>query len=80
MVSRRKPPGKQRFLSLLRQTRVDAGLRQADLAQRLGQPQSFVSKYESGERRIDLLELQEICAALGVTLSEFVSRLEGNTR
>jgi transcriptional regulator with XRE-family HTH domain len=56
--------------------RHDAGLRQADLARKLKQPQSFVSKYESGERRIDLLELREICVALGVPLAEFVRRLE----
>jgi transcriptional regulator with XRE-family HTH domain len=67
----------QRFLSLLRQARLDAGLRQADLARKLGEPQSFVSKYESGERRLDLLELREICAALGLSLTEFVRRLEG---
>lgn len=67
---------RQRFLTLLRQMRLDAGLRQADLAQKLRQPQSFVSKYESGERRIDILELRGICRALGVTLADFVRRLE----
>lgn len=51
-------------------------MRQADLAKLLGQPQSFVSKYETGERRIDIAELREICAALGIPLSEFVRRLE----
>ena len=46
------------------------------LAQKLNQPQSFVSKYESGERRLDILELREVCAALGVSLSDFLRRLE----
>lgn len=59
--------------------RLDAGLRQADLARKLRQPQSFVSKYESGERRIDILELREICMALGVSLSEFVRRWENES-
>jgi transcriptional regulator with XRE-family HTH domain len=45
----------KRLLELLRRIRLDAGLRQVDLAERLGQPQSFVSKYELGERRLDLL-------------------------
>jgi len=70
---------RQRFLALLRQMRTDGGLRQADLARKLRQPQSFVSKYESGERRIDVLELREICRALGVSLTEFVRRLENES-
>lgn len=61
---------------LLRQVRLGAGLRQAELAQFLGKPQSFVSKFESGERRLDLLELRQVCSALGVPLAEFVNRLE----
>lgn len=61
---------------LLRQIRLAAGLRQADLANRLEKPQSFVSKYESGERRLDVLELRQVCKVLGVPLSEFIVRLE----
>jgi len=61
---------------LLREIRQEAGLRQQDLATRLGEPQSFVSKYESGERRLDVLELRQITAALGVPLVEFIRRLE----
>lgn len=67
---------KQRLLRLLRQIRIEAGLRQADLAKKLGQPQSFVSKYESGERRLDVLELRKLCRALGSSLEEFARRLE----
>lgn len=62
---------------LLRQLRLGAGLRQADLAKLLGKPQSFVSKFESGERRLDLLELRQVCKATGITLTEFVHRWEG---
>ncbi len=76
MVRRRQAAERERLLSLLRQMRVDAGLRQADLARKLQQPQSFVSKYESGERRVDILELRDICCAVGVSLAEFVRRLE----
>lgn len=61
---------------LLRQVRLDAGFRQVDLAERLAQPQSFVSKYESGERRLDVLELRQICQTMGLSLGEFVAKLE----
>lgn len=61
---------------LLRQIRVDADLSQRDLARKLGQPQSFISKYESGERRLDPLELRQVCEAVGITLVEFARRLD----
>ena len=62
------------FLELLRIVREEAGLRQLDVAQRLNQPQSFVSKYESGERRLDLLELELVCEACETDMSQFVTR------
>jgi transcriptional regulator with XRE-family HTH domain len=49
----------------LRDARKRAGLTQAELAERLGRPQSFVAKYEQGERRIDVAEFIEIAKALG---------------
>jgi transcriptional regulator with XRE-family HTH domain len=61
---------------LLRQARLEAGLRQQDVAERLGAPQSFVSKYESGERYLGVLEVRRICEALGISLVSFVERLE----
>ncbi len=61
---------------LLRQIRRGAGLRQEDLAQLLGKPQSFVSNYERGERRLDLLELRQICQAVGIPLIDLVQRFE----
>ena len=66
---------KEAFLGALREVRDEVGLTQAELAARLGRPQSFVSKYESGERRLDLIELSEVCAALGISLENFVSRV-----
>ena len=50
-----------RMLARLVQVRRSAGLNQALLAEKLGQPQSFVSQIETGERRIDMLELIAIC-------------------
>jgi transcriptional regulator with XRE-family HTH domain len=61
---------------LLKQVRLGAGLRQEDLAVLLGKPQSFVSKYEKGNRRLDLIELRQICEAVGISLTDFVKRFE----
>jgi len=77
---RRKSSKNKVLLRLLRQVRREAGLRQVDLAQRLGQPQSFVSKYESGERRLDLLEVDAVCKAVGISVVEFVRRFERAAR
>jgi transcriptional regulator with XRE-family HTH domain len=68
------------LLGLLRSVRKDADLRQEDVAKILERPQSFVSKYESGERRLDILELYDVCKALGITLAEFTQRLESKIR
>lgn len=68
----------QRLQELLREIRMSAGLKQTDLATRLGQSQSFVSKYESGERRLDLLELRQICEAIGMSLLDFVRNFESS--
>jgi len=76
MVTLHPLEGRNALLALLRQIRLDAKLRQVDLAERLGQPQSFVSKYESGERRLDILELRSLCKAVGITLEQFVTKLE----
>ena len=51
---------------LLRRTRVDQGLTQQEVASRLGRPQSFVAKYEGGERRLDVIEFVQIAQALSV--------------
>jgi transcriptional regulator with XRE-family HTH domain len=64
------------LLALLRQARRETGLRQTDVAAKLRKPQSFVSNYESGERRLDLLELQSLCEVLGVNLVDFVKRFQ----
>ncbi len=65
----------QQLCALLRQLRREAGLTQVDVAQRLDVPQSFVSKYESGERRLDVIELRHIAEAIDTTLEIVVSHL-----
>jgi len=61
---------------MLYQLRVAVGLRQADLAKKLQVPQSFVSKLESGERRIDFVELRNILKHLNTNIVEFVTAFE----
>ena len=76
MTRRRVQELRDALPQLLRDMRSEAGLSQVALAKRIGRPQSFVSKYETGARRLDVAELFEICAACGVTLSKFGTRLE----
>jgi transcriptional regulator with XRE-family HTH domain len=60
------------LLRVLVSARRDAGLRQIDLAQRLGKPQSFISKVERGERRLDVVELIVIARAIGADEIRFL--------
>ena len=53
------------LLAALAQARKDAGMTQAELAKKLKKPQSYVSKVENGERRLDVVELMEIAKAVG---------------
>jgi transcriptional regulator with XRE-family HTH domain len=59
------------------QARKSAGLTQVGLADLLGRPQSFVSKYERGERRLDVIEFCEVCRALGIDPVAFLQRFCG---
>lgn len=63
-------------LKLLREARDRSGLTQIDLANKLGQTQSFVSKIERGDRRLDIIQLRSILRFLGMPLADFVSALE----
>lgn len=64
------------LLRLLKQCRVEAGLTQAQFAQALERPQSFTSDIERGLRRIDLVQLRDICHVLNLDLVTFVQRYE----
>lgn len=73
--------------TMLREVRLSAGVTQVDLATLLDETQSYVSKCERGERRLDLVQLQAFCAALKHPLDAFVaeymkrsSRLAGYSR
>lgn len=69
-------PHQKALQQLLKQIRSDTGLNQRELAQRLGVPQSRVSDYERGESLPDILVLRQYLLAQGMTLAEFVARLE----
>jgi transcriptional regulator with XRE-family HTH domain len=63
-------------LRLLKEARKRAGMTQVDFARRLKQSQSFVSKVERGDRRLDVVQLRTICHIFGLTLPEFIEQLE----
>jgi transcriptional regulator with XRE-family HTH domain len=65
-------PKYRRLLDRLQSARETAGLTQADVAKAFGRPQSFVSKCESGERRIDVLELDQFASLYGRPLGYFL--------
>jgi transcriptional regulator with XRE-family HTH domain len=67
---------REKFLLFLKEVRQKSGIRQVELAKRLGAQQSFVSKYEGGSRRLDILELREICHVLGISLGDFIRQME----
>jgi transcriptional regulator with XRE-family HTH domain len=64
----------RRVLEALRELRREAGLTQTDVATQFGTHASFVSKCESGERRIDVVELAAFCRMYGVTIAAFAQR------
>lgn len=64
------------FLNRLRNAREKAGLTQEQVARKLDLTQTFVSKCERGERRIDMVELRDFCEAIGISLEEFVTEFE----
>jgi len=69
----------ERFRELLIQHRKVAGVTQQTLAETLNKPQSFVSKYESGERRLDLVEFLDVAEALQIDKFKFIKNLEEKT-
>ena len=64
------------FRALMVAARERSGLTQADVSARMGRPQSFVSKYESGERRLDVLEFVQVCSALEADPQAIITDLQ----
>ena len=74
--SRRKQRERKILLDLLRRLRRQKGLTQDQMATAIGAKQAFVSKYETGERRLDFLDLVAICEVLGVSMVKFAEQFE----
>lgn len=71
------------FRGLLAKARKDAKLTQAELATRLQRPQSYISKYESGERRLDIIEFLEVAESLDIDPLDLIRELQdykGNSK
>lgn len=63
------------FLARLRQARIDAGLTQVEAAAKLKKPQSFVSRCETGERRVDVLEFEDFVKLYGKVANDLLPDL-----
>jgi transcriptional regulator with XRE-family HTH domain len=61
------------FREFLRELRLAKNMTQTQVAERLGLPQSYVSKYETGERRLDFVETVFVCEALETSVEEFAT-------
>jgi transcriptional regulator with XRE-family HTH domain len=59
------------FLQQLKRMRTESGLTQAQCSAALGRPQSFMSDVERGVRRLDIVQLRDLCLVLGTDLSSF---------
>ena len=66
----------KRLCSLLVERRQAAGLTQEAVAKRLSRPQSFVAKYEIGERRLDIVELLDVAEAIGFDAKALLTVLQ----
>ncbi|MFL1513140.1 helix-turn-helix domain-containing protein [Pseudomonas prosekii] len=64
------------LLSLLKKYRNDAQLTQVACSKALNRPQSFMSDVENGTRRLDVVQLRDLCGVLGISLIELVQELE----
>ncbi|RAH03854.1 MULTISPECIES: helix-turn-helix domain-containing protein [unclassified Pseudomonas] len=64
------------LMSLLKKHRKEAGLTQVQCSKALRRPQSFMSDVESGMRRMDVVQLRDLCRVLGITLTGLVVELE----
>jgi transcriptional regulator with XRE-family HTH domain len=73
MPSSLHTPCYQIFRTLLVNARVASGMTQAQIAEKMGRPQSFISKCERGERRLDFPEFIEIADILNVDVAEFLN-------
>jgi transcriptional regulator with XRE-family HTH domain len=60
------------FVERLRKARIEAGLTQIEVAKKIGRPQSHISNIESGQQRVDVVELQRFAKLYGKRISYFL--------
>ena len=65
----------QKLRRRLKEARLASGLRQLDVAEKLGRPQSYIAKIENGERKMDFIDVLDICAAIGLDPCELTKEL-----
>ena len=68
------------FLLCLKDARIQSKMTQQELATVLGCGQSYVSKYEQGQKRLDIIEIRNICHCLGLSLPELISDFESRLK
>ncbi|MEN6625408.1 MAG: helix-turn-helix transcriptional regulator [Candidatus Sumerlaeia bacterium] len=76
MIGDKLPIKYKIFVELITEKRGEAGLLQVELAKRLHKPQPYVSKYETGKRRLDFVEVGDICQAIGIKLIDLAKEYE----
>ncbi len=76
MAKSLRSPRQERLRTLLIEARLTAELTQADVAKRLGKPQSFIAKYEGGERRLDVVEFLDLAKAIGFDAAKMLRRVQ----
>ncbi|HBO0089990.1 helix-turn-helix transcriptional regulator [Pseudomonas aeruginosa] len=69
-------PEHMALLGLLKKHRKASGLTQVECSKALNRPQSFISDVENGTRRLDIVQLRDLCLVLGISLPELAQELE----
>lgn len=65
----------QRVINALKKARKERGITQAQLAEALGKPQSFIAKVENGERRLDVVEFVHLARLTGINIDQVIKEL-----
>ena len=73
-MSRKYLPQYQKLIQKLRQARLEAGFTQVEVGKKLKKPQAYISKIERGERRIDVVELDELARLYNKPMDYFVPK------
>ena len=69
-------PAYRILVDCLRECRLQSKMTQQELASALGCSQAYISKYEQGQKRLDVIEVRKICSCVGISLPEFISFFE----